>query len=257
MRKADTQSSRIVPVMGEPAIEPAVIGAIKGIPDEAGRGIAGRAEVLGERGHIAAHRVHPSRAQLMRPQPREHGRVRGERPGCRRTRPIEADTPPGQDLEVRGGRPLVPVDAQMVGPHGVQHDEQDIGRARRRQGTGPFPPSLERIPADQPARLDQDRADQSGRRPAEPSPRSGHGTLQRGADAGRQAHREDQPGPGMNPPTEQRDGRQEGPDQDQPQAEPSRPPGPSPGHQGATAPKNANKSVLMTGTSQTKWRVNS
>jgi len=63
---------------------------------------------------------------LVRPSAGHHAGVRGERPGGRRAGLLEPDAPPGQPREVRGGVAAVAVEAQAVGPHRVEHDQQDV-----------------------------------------------------------------------------------------------------------------------------------
>ena len=67
---------------------------------------------------------------LMGPAARHHAGMRGERPRGRRVRLREGDSPPGEPREVRRRVAAVAVEAHAVGPHRVEHDQQDIRRLR-------------------------------------------------------------------------------------------------------------------------------
>ena len=55
--------------------------------------------------------------------------MRGQGPRGGRPRLREADAPAGEPLQVRSRRPFISIGAQAIGPHRVEHDQQDIRRA--------------------------------------------------------------------------------------------------------------------------------
>ena len=102
----------------------------------------------------------------MRPAAGEKARVRRERPGCGGARCVEANTPFGQALERRRRGTMISVEAQSIGPHRVQHDQEHVGRIGRRQRAAGFAPLLEPVSTEQGDGQDHDQSEQSGKTPA-------------------------------------------------------------------------------------------
>ena len=94
---------RVIFIMGEPPGEAGIVGAVLGIADEASRCVAPRSEVLSQGRELRLQRGFPAHVKLMRPVAGEYARVRRESPGSGRSRFIEADSPPREPLQVRGG----------------------------------------------------------------------------------------------------------------------------------------------------------
>ena len=105
--------------------------AVPGVGDEPGRWRSrSAARRLGQRGYDSRHRAVLVGRQLVGPSAGEHARVRGERPGGRRSRLLEGTPPRGQLARFGRGVAAVAVEAQVIGPDRVQHDQQDVRRRR-------------------------------------------------------------------------------------------------------------------------------
>ena len=69
------------------------------------------------------------------------------------------------------GRAPVTLEAQVVGPDRVEHDQENVGRTHRRQGPTRFRSLLHPVAAELPSRQQQDNPRQNGKAP-DPKPRS-------------------------------------------------------------------------------------
>ncbi len=113
--------------VAEPPVEPVGRGQVVGVHRRR-RVIAARREHGGERRHrrgqvggVRLERV------VARVEPGQERGVRGERPGRWRRRVLEQDALGGESVEQRGGRPAVPVAAEVVGTQGIDRDQEDDG----------------------------------------------------------------------------------------------------------------------------------
>ena len=93
----------------------------------------------------------------MQPSPGEHARMRWQRPGRGRPGGIEPDPAFGELDQGRAGGPRVAMQAQVAGRDRIHHDQEEIGRPRRRQG--PRPRTRLPDPVAGPERPSQDRDD--------------------------------------------------------------------------------------------------
>ena len=116
-------------------------------------------------------------------------------PGSRapRLEPGRSESAPGQSLQKRGRRTWIAVEAQVVRPHGVQHDQEHVRRAGGRQGTALFAPLLDPVAAEDPARLEQDQPQQDGNAQRQQAPRAGRMPFQQRGHAQRDPQRDQQP----------------------------------------------------------------
>ncbi len=122
---------RNVLVVEEAPVQSKPGGAEDGIRGEPSRIVALIREILGQSGMSPIQRpVEPGR-QLVRPSSRKHASVRWKCPGGSRSCVIEAGATFGQFSQVWRGRALVAIDAQAAGSDGIEHDQEDIWRARR------------------------------------------------------------------------------------------------------------------------------
>ena len=121
----------------------------------------------------------------MGPAAREHTRVRGERPRSCRSGLVEADSLFSQSLEIRACAALVAVEAQVIGPHRVQHDQEHVGRVGGRQGTALLSPSLEPVSPEDPARLNHDHHEKDRQAQRHPSSHAGRMPLEHPGQARR------------------------------------------------------------------------
>ena len=142
----------------------------------------------------SVERSEPADRELVQPSSCEHGRMGRQRP--RRGRPggIESDPALGELDQGRAGGPVVAVQAQVARRDGVQHDQEDIRRPRRRQG----PRILARLldPVADPERCPQDRHDRHGHRETDQdeSPEAAAIALDKRNEPRGQPQRHDQPG---------------------------------------------------------------
>ena len=186
-----------------------------------GRRVAARAQVLGQRRVSPIERGIPVHPQLMRPSAGEDGRVGGERPGGRGAGLVEANAPPGQPLEHRGRRAPITIEAQMVGPDGVERDQQHVRRVAGRQRAARLANRRQPVPANVPAGQDQDEPQQAEeaeeRTPAQDRGRAAQGRGEEGGDPRRQ----DDPGDRVDPRADHHQHRQDSQEADDPRAEPA------------------------------------
>ncbi|KAJ3049802.1 hypothetical protein HK102_012414, partial [Quaeritorhiza haematococci] len=204
------------------------------VGDEAGRRVAASGKRLGERrmGPVQP-RVLAAQAQLVGPAAGEQAGVRGERPGGRRPRLIEPDRAGGQAVQVGRGRAVVAVEAQALGPHRVEHQQQDVGRALHGRGAGrrrpgpPVPPrALDPIPAQEADRHGAHRQGGDDEQALDPNRVCRAVPGRDRADARRQRHG----GERIEPRHRQQQG-QPAEKAHRPEREPSRPGRPQPGDQ--------------------------
>ena len=120
----------LVFVMPEAPRQAGLGAGIRPVGDEARGRVPARRKILGQRGERPVERPAEIRAQFVRPSAGHEARVRGQGPRGGRPRLREPDTPGGEPLQVRARRPMIPVGAEAIGPHGVQHDQQDIRGGR-------------------------------------------------------------------------------------------------------------------------------
>ena len=207
--------------VGESTTQSRFIRTITGVGDEAGGRIGVIFEVFGEGQEMALDRDQPVDAQLMRPAAREETGMRGERPGGRCAGLLEANSPRRQAVEGRRGRAVVAISAQVVGPHGVEHDKEDVGRAGRGHGTTRFMPLFDGI-----AQLDRSgrkhrHHHQNRQRTHQPSPPARGISFEQGDDLKRHAQAEHEPGLDVDSLTgDRQSGKEDAGDQD-PRAEPA------------------------------------
>ena len=134
LRDGQAAARRLHVVVGfEAPVEPVLPIEDRG-PHDRGGVVAGRGELLRQGRHVRGDPVDPVVAHAVPPGQcaGQDRRVRGQRDGDRRQRPLEHHPLVGPAVDVGGGRGLAPVASQVVGARGVDADEQDRRRPRRR-----------------------------------------------------------------------------------------------------------------------------
>ncbi len=156
--------AELLDIIIEPA--PDAVGGVAhpGVARQAGGGVAVGGEVLGQRGRRPGVGMVDACAVLVRPEPREHGDVRGQGPGSGRTRPVERDPLPGPVLEHGRRLPRIPMQAHVVGAHGVHDDPEQVRGGGGGPTTEPAPPRGRRGPT---AGTSRPRSPQSARAPTQ------------------------------------------------------------------------------------------
>jgi hypothetical protein len=213
----------VVLVMRKAAVQSAIVRATGGVADETRCRVAERSQVFGERERVRAEWTRPLRIQLVRPVAREQARVGGERPGSCRTGLVEADALSSQSLEVGTGAALIAVEAQMIGPHRVQNDNQHVGQASPGRGAALLSPRLELLLAEDPARLKDDQAEEDRQAERHPPPDASVIPLHEPRQPRPSSEREDHPGFEIDAARKHEESGQDGQAANDPPAQPSCP----------------------------------
>jgi hypothetical protein len=172
-REERQRRRRVILEMGEPAIEPALVGAGVGVGHKGDGLIAPRGQVLRQRRVRGIEGEVPLRIDFPRPLAGEEASVRGVRPWGGGQGVAVLDAAPGPSRQVGGGIPGIPVAAQAIGADGVPDDEHDVPGPRRRRQSGHRPRFAQRLPARGDGRQKPQHTDQRQRdQPRPPCPRA-------------------------------------------------------------------------------------
>ena len=115
----------------------------------------------------------------------------------------------------------------MVRTHGVEHDQEHVGRSGRGQGAAGFAPLLEPVSSKHETRQDQNQSQQAGKSLQERPPQAGCMPLEPRNQKRRNPQGEDQPGLRIDLGTADHEHRQDGEGAENAWAEPPRSPRPT------------------------------
>ena len=152
----------------------------------------------------------------MRPSSRKEACMGRQCPRAGRTHGVEADSPSRRFIQRQAGGPLVAVETQVLRRHRVEHDQDDVGRARRGQGTSLLSPLAHSTDAPLPRRQDHDEAGDHGEAETNQSSQADRMPLQNRDQSRREPQGQDQPGEAMNPGQTDHEGGKQRPRAQQP-----------------------------------------
>ncbi len=185
--------------MRKTAGETGIVRTIRGICDKSGGRITARCHVFGQERSIRSQGREPLHAELVRPSAREKAGVGRQRPRGGRAGSIESNPDLRQSLQVRAGRASVALEAQVVGPDRVEHDQENVGRIRRWNGPVRFKPLLHPVTAEHGSCQQQSHSqhNRNAPNPKQHSPLS-RLRLDPGRRSDRDSERHNEPGGGKN-----------------------------------------------------------
>ena len=133
------------------------------VGNKARRRIAMSSQVLRQHRVILAQRREPFHFELVGPAAGEEAGVRHQRPGRGCAGRVEANPVLARRSSVGVVGAAISIEAQVIRPHCIQHDQEDVGRAGRRPGTGGFAALFEPISTDDRGGQDEDHSQQYGK----------------------------------------------------------------------------------------------